>query len=188
MFAACAFFRPASESLAMNLLESSAYLFIGILCFFVGIALGAGVGAIFLRLAAYVLRLRDIPFPAAFRSTLIANGTLTVIQFMVGVNQGLVMGSLQRRGGMYPGGWDDSRVLGMMFTPTYMLMAMVVGLLFAALVYQKTLPKDKEGNSLSFSDALVLAGVQAALSIVSLVLIGVAVLATIALFLEMPGF
>jgi hypothetical protein len=124
----------------------------------VGLVLISFVNAIWLRLAANILKMPHIPYLTAFKSSLISNFTVAMLNISVGLGYGMGMAGMQGR--FNPSGRD---YFPLVFTPTFHLMAMTLALVVTAVIYMRTLAKKEE--RLEFTDALALTAIYQALMI-----------------------
>ena len=68
---------------------------VGFVCFLIGLGLGSLIAAIWLRLAAFWLRLGKVNFLTAFNAAFTSNLIVLLFNFSIGFNTRLTMMSLQ---------------------------------------------------------------------------------------------
>jgi hypothetical protein len=164
---------------------------IGIVVFFVLVMVAAACGTVALRLAALVLGFGRLASFTAFKASLLANFVMLVLQFAAGFQFGwlFLMAQLQANGmgygmsgRMYNPPYYEMG-FGLSFTPTFYLLATMLGLVTTALIFGRMLPTDKDNRLMNFRDALTLAAVYQAFSFAMLILFGLIIFVLITLLM-----
>ena len=136
----------------------------------VGMLIGCLYSAIWLRLAAAVLRFGNIPYLAACRCTLIANFVVAVLNFSIGFNHGLTVAvsqGLTSRGGPRP--FETA----FMISPLTTIAGSILGLLVTAAIFCRMIPRVlKNEDRLLYSDSLALTGLYFAFSVAGTFILG----------------
>ncbi len=146
---------------------------LGIAVFAIGLLAGSLLGAIFLRTAAVLLNLGDIPFVTAFRSVLVSSFTVCTLHFSIGLNHGLTAGYL---GSFFSEGRTGPLELRYFYSPHFFLLSATFSLLVTAAVFTTTLRRNGNDSRLKFVDSLTLAAFYLAICIVFVLLVALLVL------------
>jgi hypothetical protein len=132
-----------------------------------GFVISVLLGAYCLNLAARMLRMGKVPFLVCLKCVLLANVSAFMMNVGVGFNYGLVtrMGSGSR---IFR---SPEQYLTMGFSPIFMLLAALVGLLIATAIYARLIPDNQTLPRLGFLDAFALASIQQALTIFGILIL-----------------
>ncbi len=135
---------------------------VGFVCFLIGLGLGSLIAAIWLRLAAFWLRLGKVNFLTAFNAAFTSNLIVLLFNFSIGFNTRLTMMSLQA---LEDNGPSRSVLSPFAFSPIYFVYVTAFGLLITAVIFRRIISKDREPEEpMSFSDSFALAALYFALS------------------------
>jgi hypothetical protein len=145
----------------------------GVTGFFIGLLLGAAIGAAALRIAAVILGYGKLQYFTAFKAALLANFVALVLQFGAGFNYGwtAAMSRMAIGNGRYGPSFPESMAFA--FSPIFYLLLTVIVLATTALVFCRMLPPGKDDRPMSFQDALTLASVYHAFTVMFVMLVGV---------------
>lgn len=140
--------------------------FVGML---IGAALASLIGAICLRLAARSMQFGNIPFMTAFKSTLMANFAMLVINFSICFSHGVAFSVLSNSSSSARG-----RPLDMTFAypPIHFVYATLLILLVTSAIFRRTLRDNGHNERMTFGDAFALASFYYALAFSGVLLIG----------------
>jgi hypothetical protein len=150
------------------------YALAGVVAALLSIAVASLVSALLLRLAATWLGLGLPRYAIAFRAALTAN-FITFSLNLLGIGTTVFL-SLSRPRGMYSYDVQPAYLI----SPTYLLLAAVIGLAVTAAILYRMVPNQPTAGRLNFGDAAALSALYAGLCILScivltlLVLIGMA--------------
>lgn len=157
------------------------WLLVGLVAAIGGFLLGALVSAMWLRLAALLLKLGNISFLTAFKAVLLANFTVGIFNAAIGANHSfmLAMARAQQQPGRGFGSsiFESDQFIYMVisgYNPTYMLYSSLFGLLLTAVIFCRVLPGENNAP-LTFRDSIALSALYFAISFVFLLLVGVLV-------------
>ncbi len=162
----------------MDAFEFGAYRAILVITVFaIALPVGSLLGAIFLRLAASLLGLGDIPFVTAFRAVLVSSFAVCMLHFSVGLNHGLIvdyLGSLFARGSARP------MELRYSYSPHFFLLSSTFSLLLTAVVFSTTVRRERDESRPRFVDCLTLAALYSAICIAFVLMVVLLVVISIA--------
>ena len=130
--------------------------------YFVGLAVGSLISAIWLRLAAMWLGFQRIPYLRAYGCVLVTNFAVSTLSFSTGVNHRVFLALADRYLENPDTGFRPPSMY-LSFTPTLLFYVTVLGLLLTAALFARFV-KDTDSARIRFGDAFGLAALYYAIS------------------------